>query len=132
MEPEGNTGMAIFIALIIFVAGIGGGFYYFFYREGKNPFEKTTAIKYSPEVKNGDGGGHRNPGDINDNGTIDNTDLQIVKQYDGCKIGDACWTQVIGKTLSGDNPIYGSDLDLNEDQVVDQQDQQFVINKMAP
>ena len=131
MEPEGNTGMAILIALLIFVAGIGGGFYYFFYREGKNPFEKSTAIKYSPTVKNGDGGGKRIPGDVNDNGMIDNTDVQIVRDHIGCSKTQDCWGDVIGKTLSGDNPIYTSDLDFNTDGIVDEKDTQFVLDKFT-
>lgn len=131
MEPEGNTGMAIFIALLIFVGGIGGGFWYFFYREGKSPFDYSKAIKYSPTVKNGDGGGHRIPGDINDNGTIDNTDVQIVRDHIGCSKTDSCWGDVIGKTLSGDNPIYTSDLDLNSDGTVSELDAEIVLQKFT-
>ena len=132
MEPEGNTGMAIFIALIIFVGGIGGAFYYFFYREGKSPFVKSATPKSATTVQSGDGGGHRIPGDINDNGTIDNTDVQMVRDNAGCKSTDDCWGQVIGKTLSGDNPIYASDLDLSPDNVIDEKDAQFVLDKVAP
>jgi hypothetical protein len=131
MESEGNTGMAIFIALIIFACGIGGAFYYFFYREGKNPFTVNKSIKYSTTSKNGDGGGSRVPGDINDNGIIDNTDVQIVRDHMGCKKNDLCWGDVIGKTLSGDNPIYTSDLDLNQDGIVDEQDAQVVLGKFT-
>lgn len=132
MEPESNTGLAIFIALLIFVGGIGGAFYYFFYREGKNPFEKSTLIRKSAPVQEGSGGGQRIPGDINDNGTIDNTDVQMVRDHIGCTNDQNCWNDVIGKTLSGDNPIYASDLDLNSSNKVDEEDAQFVLDKIGP
>lgn len=130
MEPESNTGLAIFIALLIFVGGIGGAFYYFFYREGKSPFERSVLKKVSA-TNEGSGGGQRIPGDVNDNGTIDNTDVQIVRDHIGCESTQDCWGDVIGKTLSGDNPIYTSDLDLEKNNKVDESDAQFVLDKFS-
>jgi hypothetical protein len=131
MEPESNTGLAIFIALLIFVAGVGGAFYYFFYREGKNPFEQSTLVRKSASNQEGSGGGQRIPGDINDNGTIDNTDVQMVRDKIGCDFAQSCWGEVIGKTLSGDNPIYTSDLDLEKDDKIDESDVKFVMDRTA-
>jgi flagellin-like hook-associated protein FlgL len=131
MEPESNTGLAIFIALLIFIAGIGGAFYYFFYREGKNPFEKSTLVRKSASNQEGSGGGQRVFGDINDNGSFDNSDVQMVRDNIGCSIDENCWDDVIGKTLSGDNPIYTSDLDLDESKKIDEADAQIIIDKLG-
>lgn len=130
MEPESNTGLAVFIALIIFVGGIGGALWFFFYREGKSPFN-TTALKRVSTMQENTGGGNRVPSDVNDNGNIDNTDVQIVRDHIGCSSTQDCWGDVIGKTLSGDNPIYTSDLDLEKDNVVDEKDAQFVLSRFS-
>lgn len=54
-------------------------------------------------------------GDINDDGVTDSTDELMVQLSKGCGSGEPCWDEVVGKTLSGDNPIYARDLDLNGD-----------------
>ena len=57
--------------------------------------------------------------DINKDGTVDSVDEEILKKQSGCQNKQPCWNKVIGKTLSGDNPIYASDLDLNGDGIID-------------
>ncbi len=61
-------------------------------------------------------------GDINQDGTVDAVDENFITTHIGCKKTDKCWNEVIGKTLSGDNPIYTSDLNLNHNGVIDQGD----------
>lgn len=61
-------------------------------------------------------------GDINQDGTVDAVDENYISSHIGCKKGDRCWNEVVGKTLSGDNPIYASDLDLNHNGIIDQAD----------
>ncbi len=70
----------------------------------------------------------RNPKDINWDGKIDVLDANIVSSVLGCKKSDPCWNKVIGKTVTGDNPIYASDCDLNHDGVIDQKDIQLISN----
>ncbi|NTU47325.1 hypothetical protein HGA88_06925 [Candidatus Roizmanbacteria bacterium] len=62
------------------------------------------------------------PGDIYRDGKVSPQDIMIIKQHLGCKKTDPCWTKVIGKTHDGDNPFYGSDLDVNGDGKIDEAD----------
>lgn len=57
--------------------------------------------------------------DINKDGKVDQVDEAIIQKHFGCQLKQPCWTTVIGKTLSGDNPIYTSDLDMNGDNIID-------------
>lgn len=66
--------------------------------------------------------------DINKDGQVDQADEEIVKKQFGCRPNQSCWSKVIGKTLSGDNPIYTSDLDLNKDGNIDLLDIQLMKN----
>ncbi len=60
--------------------------------------------------------------DINQDGTVDAVDENYINTHMGCANGSQCWNKVIGKTLSGDNPIYTSDMDLNHNNTIDQGD----------
>ncbi len=119
---EENTGVKISLMFGLFlflIAGIGGGFWYFFYREGNDPFtiRKTDQLRNrnvdaaeSTVTQSG-----RRPEDINDDGTITVDDISLIQIKIGCSQQDDCWDDVIGKTLSGDNPIYTFDLDVDKD-----------------
>ena len=60
--------------------------------------------------------------DINQDGVINEVDANFVKTNMNCKQADPCWNKVIGKTLSGENPIYASDLDFNHDGIITEVD----------
>ncbi len=64
----------------------------------------------------------RSAEDINWDNKVDYLDVNLVKSVLGCKKTDPCWNKVIGKTVTGDNPIYSSDSDLNKDGVIDDKD----------
>lgn len=64
--------------------------------------------------------------DINKDGKVDALDEQLVIKQSGCQRNNVCWNKVIGKSISGDNPIYVSDLDLNGDGIVDLLDLQQI------
>lgn len=64
--------------------------------------------------------------DINRDGRVDNTDTEIIRENLNCQKTQPCWGKVIGKTLSGDNPIYTYDLDLNGDGVISTLDMALV------
>ena len=68
----------------------------------------------------------RSPKDINWDNKVDDLDANIIKSVLGCKKTDPCWNKVVGKTITGDNPIYASDADLNKDGVIDQKDIDFL------
>ena len=61
-------------------------------------------------------------GDINHDGKKDTADSNFIQLNLNCKKSAPCWNQVIGKTIDGENPIYTSDLDLNHNDVIDDQD----------
>jgi len=61
-------------------------------------------------------------GDVNQDGKVDISDTVFFDQNAGCKKADPCWSKVVGYTLSGHNPIYASDLDLNKDGMVNSTD----------
>lgn len=127
---RGDIGIYVAVFLVL-VVGIGGGFWYFFYREGIDPLKLKAQPTVSPDGA-GDTGRFtttRSPEDINDDGVIDTVDVQMVQGSLGCKQGADCWDDVIGKTLSGDNPIYVSDFDLNKDGEVSDLDVQMVNAK---
>lgn len=63
--------------------------------------------------------------DINDDGTINAFDSIYVQENIGCSSVDPCWQTVVGETLSGSNPIYVFDLDLNQDDVINEADLAF-------
>ena len=61
-------------------------------------------------------------GDINDDGMVTSADIDMMSRASGCVSADPCWNEVVGKTLSGDNPIYTMDMDLNKDNAIDEAD----------
>ena len=65
-------------------------------------------------------------GDINHDGHVDSIDKIIIKKNLGCQNNNPCWEKVIGKTDEGDNPIYVSDLDLNNDGVINNKDMEII------
>lgn len=60
--------------------------------------------------------------DINWDEMVDPIDMAFVKTHVGCNREKLCWKSVIGKTVTGDNPIYVFDLDMNSDGMIDQKD----------
>lgn len=129
-ENEGSLIATIIGILLIVGIGIGGGLWYFFYKDGKDPF-KVQPLKKSTTSQEETGTGERKKEDINDDGVVDGDDSQIVNAQIGCRSVDDCWTDVIGKTLSGDNPIYVSDLDIDSDAEVSQKDVDAVNSAMG-
>jgi hypothetical protein len=70
-------------------------------------------------------------GDINDDGSVTVVDVQLVRGQVGCTSESECWNTVVGKTLSGDNPIYTSDLDLDGDGSITDADAEIVNQNMG-
>lgn len=114
---EDNTGstIALVIGLILVVGvGIGGGLWYNFYREGRDPFKIEPLRKSTKSAEESSTTTGRKREDINDDGAVNGDDSQIVQTNIGCSQAQSCWDDVIGKTLSGDNPIYVYDLDVDD------------------
>jgi len=86
---------------------------FFLTKKSPSPALSTKNSTQAPE---------RRKEDINWDDKVDYLDSNIINLSLGCKKNDACWSKVIGKTVTGDNPIYSSDLDLNGDGIVDAQD----------
>lgn len=61
-------------------------------------------------------------GDVNDDGSVTAADIDMINGEMGCAEGQECWTKVIGKTLSGDNPIYVMDMDYSKDGSINEAD----------
>lgn len=135
---EDQVGFFVYVVAVFMVVGvgIGGGLWYFFYREGVDPFaarsHESTTSGFIEASGTGEGApvGRRKE-DINDDGVINQTDVGIVKQNTGCAGGQPCWSRVVGKTLSGDNPIYASDLDMNGDDTISEEDANYVSSRIG-
>jgi hypothetical protein len=114
---EDNTGntIALIIGLILVVGvGIGGGLWFNFYRVGNDPFKIEPLGKSTKSTQETSTNSGRKREDINDDGAVNGDDSQIVSASIGCSQVQSCWDDVIGKTLSGDNPIYVYDLDVDD------------------
>lgn len=70
----------------------------------------------------------REEGDINDDGEINYLDMQLISGSLGCSQDEECWQKTIGKTVTGHNPIYVFDLDLDGNGVIDVGDEGVVEN----
>lgn len=105
---SGKTVIIGGIILIVFIVVIMAIFRYGMSQQ-TNPSQQNSGTSYAI-------------GDINQDGTVDAVDENFITTHIGCKKTDKCWNEVIGKTLSGDNPIYTSDLDLDHNGVIDQGD----------
>ncbi len=95
--------VGIFLSIFIFTFII---FYLIVIKFILSPKQNTNHINSTSQS-------HYNKLDINRDGKVNYTDVQIINNSVGCKSIDPCWHKVVGKTLDGDNPIYNSDLDLN-------------------
>ena len=103
-------------AFVIFLIVIGVIIFYF-----KGYFFKAFTTPPAASVASNQDDGYAK-GDINKDGQVNAVDLQLIQASIGCNKDSACWNKIIAKTLSGDNPIYTSDLDLDGDGEVTTQD----------
>jgi hypothetical protein len=110
-NQQGQVALIVFIVLLLFVVG-----WVFFSMSNRQQISSIL-----PE-----NGNERNKADINWDEKIDITDADLLKPYLNCKKNDACWQKVIGKTVTGDNPIYVYDGDLSGDGVIDQKDVEMI------
>lgn len=107
-----TLGIIVVIGLVLmFIAGS----YVFKKLSAPAPVNYQASVSYKKE-------------DLNKDGKVDSVDEAIVTKQFGCQRNNPCWNKVIGKTLSGDNPIYASDLDMNGDGVIDLLDIQQMKN----
>lgn len=114
---DGNAAV-ILLGIILIGALIAAGIFFLAPRPG------TSNQQAAPQQQDNSLsiGESRPAGDINDDGVVTQVDVQLVRAQIGCAAADPCWNQVIGKTLSGDNPIYASDLDIDNDQTITEND----------
>lgn len=108
MNKHGNVG--VIVAVVVGLALLVGGY-----------FAVQVLLRPAPTGKTGTTFTNAQ-GDIDRSGAADEDDRLMIKGQDGCLKTQPCWNQTVGKTKDGDNPIYTSDLDLNKDGFVDQQD----------
>lgn len=120
-ENKGSIAATIFGLLLFLGVGIGGGLWYFFYKEGKDPF-KVVPLEKTKSSKSAEANTGRKPEDINDDGVVDAEDVQLVQDNMWCTLTDDCWDDMIGKTKSGDNPIFVYDLDVAKDSSINDND----------
>ncbi|MCX7996264.1 MAG: dockerin type I domain-containing protein [Patescibacteria group bacterium] len=128
-----QTGFLIYVIAILMVVGvgIGGGLWYFFYREGIDPFTVQRSGVRPARAREASTAGSRKKEDINDDGMVDQTDAGIIRQNIGCASGQTCWGGVIGKTLSGDNPIYAADLDMDGNGMIEERDVELITAQIG-
>jgi hypothetical protein len=112
MNKQGNVG--VIVAVVVGLAILVGGY-----------FAVQVLLRPAPTGKTGTSFTNA-VGDIDRSGTVDESDKSLVRGQSGCLKTQPCWNQTVGKTKDGDNPIYVSDLDLNKDGFVDQQDLDLV------
>lgn len=114
---DGNA-VVILLAIVMIGGLLAAGIYFL----APNP--GTTSQQAAPQQQDSSLsiGESRPAGDINDDGVVTQVDAQLVRAQIGCTSADACWNEVIGKTLSGDNPIYTSDLDMDSDGSITEND----------
>lgn len=119
MKPnqEGNT-IIILLIVVVVAALIGAGIFFL------APNSGTSTQQAAPQQQDNSLsiGESRPVGDVNDDGVVTPVDVQLVRGQIGCEEGQNCWNEIIGKTLSGDNPIYTMDLDLNNDGMITEED----------
>ena len=110
----------LLIFLLIVIMGIGLFFVAKnFVQPSVNTEPVTTQVTTEPT---------RRKEDVNWDEMVNQTDANMVKTQLNCKKTDPCWNKVIGKTMTGDNPIYAFDLDMNTDGVIDQKDMNQVLS----
>lgn len=125
-NQSGSTAvLAVFILLVLGALAAAG---FFLYQQGILGSSVPAAETVQPDVIAPQD--TRIPEDINVDGAVTGVDQQLVNASVGCAIGDLCWNEVIGKTLEGDNPIYASDLDLNGDGAITDEDVAMVTAQM--
>ncbi len=112
MNKQGSIGLiiGIVVGLVLLVGG------YMAVRTLLRPSPTTTTTTTFTN----------SPGDIDRSGTVDEFDTQLFTGHDGCAKDQPCWSQTVGKTKDGDNPIYVSDLDLNADGMISTSDIELV------
>jgi hypothetical protein len=123
---------AIIMLFVLAVFIVAGGVYGYLYYTGKVsiPFSGESAAGSAPDDGSADTANSVDngydpttaEGDINDDGKVDLMDMQYIKDHAGCNQDDECWSKMIDKTITGHNPIYTSDLDLNQDGMIDESD----------
>jgi hypothetical protein len=126
---------AIIVMFVLALVIVGGGIFGYLYMTGQVslPFvdSASSASPASGESVQSEEGSYdptMAEGDINDDGNVDFLDSQYISTHTGCSEGDSCWSDVIDHTITGHNPIYTSDLDLNGDGVIDDSDTEVITN----
>jgi hypothetical protein len=126
---------AIIVMFVLALFIVGGGIFGYLYMTGKvsMPFlesasSASTQTGESNEAEEDSYDPTTAEGDINDDGNVDYLDSQYIPTHTGCTEGDSCWSDVIDHTITGHNPIYTSDLDLNGDGVIDDSDTEVIMN----
>ena len=107
--------MKNFLIVFAIIAVLGGTIFLFsrLNETSLSPAQPNQNISPSPLWQKGD---------INHDGRADAMDKMIIKKSFNCRNSNPCWRRVVGKTDEGDNPIYVSDLDLNNDGVINNKD----------
>lgn len=120
-KPTQRTHMLIGTFFVLLFIGLGFWLYRIAYPNTATNLEpQPTALPFN----------HGYPtGDVNHDSKVDSSDQQLVQITTGCKKIDTCWNRVVGKTIDGENPIYASDLDLNQDGLIDLNDYNLIIVK---
>jgi hypothetical protein len=119
MKSSENGNIAVILLVILVIAGAIGSAIFFIMPKTDTPAQQIQQDSLSI-------GQSRPTGDINDDGSVTVVDVQLVRGQIGCTSESECWNTVVGKTLSGDNPIYASDLDLDGDSAITDADADIV------
>lgn len=124
MKSGENGNTAVVLLVIVVIAGVVGSAIFFMMPKTAAPAQQMRQDRVSV-------GESRPIGDINDDGSVTVVDVQLVRGQVGCTSESECWNTVVGKTLSGDNPIYTSDLDLDGDGSITDADAEIVNQNMG-
>jgi hypothetical protein len=114
MEKNKEGTIAVFVVVIVIIVLSVTAFLFLpvFLQKQNTPSEKEQTHQGITYAK----------GDINQDGKVDALDEVLIKNNIHCQSTDACWEKVIEHTVSGYNPIYVKDLDINKDNIIDEND----------
>lgn len=129
MQDQSNKLIIFFIVFFIIVAGISTATIMYLGSQSepkavatKKPGVITTSSNKGTSQKSAFANTSGIAGDVNDDSSVTAADVDMIKGQLGCSEGQDCWTRVIGKTLSGDNPIYVMDMDYSKDGSINEAD----------
>ena len=113
MKKQGSASAIVILLVFMFILGVVVLFAF------------TTLFKRNEtasQPKQQTGLATAMPGDFFRDGKVTQADITVVRTNMNCKKTDTCWNKVIGKTHDGDNPLYTSDLDTNQNGIIDEGD----------